>query len=104
MSILLTTQVVYPCRPIEADNSLLNTGSALSTYLNTSTSKLHIVQYLYKCSFRRHIDWISWKYQPFQCGNRLYTSESDVCRRQILTYKDGPRTERIKIFIMNIDH
>ena len=41
---------------------------------------------------------------PFQSGNRLYTSESDVCRRQILTYKDGrrqilthkdgPRTER----------
>ena len=30
---------------------------------------------------------------PFQCGDRLYTSESDVCRRQILAYKDGPRTE-----------
>ena len=30
-------------------------------------------------------------------------SESDVCRRQILTYKDGPRTERIKIFIMAED-
>ena len=29
--------------------------------------------------------------------------ESDVCRRQILTYKDDPRTERIKIFIMTID-
>ena len=27
----------------------------------------------------------------------LYTSESDVCRRQILTYKDGPRTERVKV-------
>ena len=26
----------------------------------------------------------------------IYTSESDVCRRQILTYKDGPRTEKIK--------
>ena len=44
---------------------------------------------------------------PFQRGDRLYarighlyTSESDVCRRQILTYKDGPRTERIKIFLM----
>ena len=24
-------------------------------------------------------------------------SESDVCRRQILTYKYGPRTERIKL-------
>ena len=31
----------------------------------------------------------------FQCEDRLYTSESDVYRRQILTYKDGPRTERV---------
>ena len=37
--------------------------------------------------------------QPFQCGDRFYTSESDVCRCQILTYKDGPRTERLKIFL-----
>ena len=36
----------------------------------------------------------------FQHGHRLYTSESDVCRRQILAYKDCPRTERNKIFIM----
>ena len=35
-------------------------------------------------------------FQFFQCGDRLYTSESDVYRRQILTYKDGPRTERVK--------
>ena len=28
----------------------------------------------------------------------LYTSESDVCRRQIRTYKDGPRTERITFY------
>ena len=34
-------------------------------------------------------------YKPFQCVDRLYTSESDVCRRQIMTYEDGPRTERI---------
>ena len=31
----------------------------------------------------------------FQGGDRLYTSESDVHRRQILTYKDGPRDERV---------
>ena len=37
---------------------------------------------------------------PFQCGDRLYTSVSDVCRRQMLTYKDDPRTEGIKIFII----
>ena len=30
----------------------------------------------------------------------LYTSESDVCRRQILTYKDDPRTERNELIIM----
>ena len=28
--------------------------------------------------------------KKIQCGDRLYTSESDVYRRQILTYKDGP--------------
>ena len=27
---------------------------------------------------------------------RLYTSKSDVCRRQILTYKDDPRDESVK--------
>ena len=27
---------------------------------------------------------------------RLYMSESDVYRRQIVAYKDGPRTERVK--------
>ena len=27
--------------------------------------------------------------------DRLYTSESDVYRRQILTYKDGPRAKRV---------
>ena len=26
--------------------------------------------------------------------DRLYTSESDVCRRHILTYRDSPRTEK----------
>ena len=42
--------------------------------------------------------------ESFQRGDRLTTSESDVYRRQILTYKDGhPRNERIKIFIMTVD-
>ena len=40
---------------------------------------------------------------PFQRGDRLYTSESNVYRRQILTYKGGPRTEKFKIFIMVVD-
>ena len=35
-------------------------------------------------------------FDPFQRGDRLHTSESDVFRRRILTSKDGPRTERIK--------
>ena len=30
-------------------------------------------------------------------------SESDVCGRQILTYKDGPHAERIQIFITAVD-
>ena len=38
----------------------------------------------------------------FQRENRLYTSESDVCRYQILKYKDGPHTE-IKIFLMVVE-
>ena len=42
-------------------------------------------------------------HQPFQRGDRLYTSKSDVCRRQILTYKDGSHNERNKIFIMVVD-
>ena len=41
-------------------------------------------------------------YQPF-AGTVVNTSESDVCRCQILTYKDGPRTARIKIFLMAVD-
>ena len=32
----------------------------------------------------------------FQCGGRLYTSESDMNRRQILMYKDDPRAKKIK--------
>ena len=34
--------------------------------------------------------------QPFQCEDPLYTSESDVYRRHILTYKDGPRNDIFK--------
>ena len=30
-------------------------------------------------------------------------SESDVCICRIVTYKDDPRTEKIKIFIMAVD-
>ena len=30
---------------------------------------------------------------------RIYTSESDVYRRQILTYKDSPRAERVNTTI-----
>ena len=35
-----------------------------------------------------------------QRGDRLYTSESDVCRRQILTYKIGPQAVRVKILVV----
>ena len=35
-------------------------------------------------------------FQFFQCGDRFYTSESAAYRRQILTYKDGPRAQRAK--------
>ena len=33
----------------------------------------------------------------------LFTSEPDVYRRQILTYIDDPRAERIKVFLMAVD-
>ena len=37
-------------------------------------------------------------FQILQYGDRLYTSEYDVYRRQVLAYKDGPRAGRaIKI-------
>ena len=35
----------------------------------------------------------------FSAGTVFYTSESDVYRRQILTYKDGPRAERVNISV-----
>ena len=38
-------------------------------------------------------------FQFFQSGDRLYTSESDVYRRQILAYRDGLRVESIVPFI-----
>ena len=37
---------------------------------------------------------------PFHIMSCRYTSESDVCRRQIPTSKVDPRTERLKICIM----
>ena len=33
----------------------------------------------------------------FQRRDRLYASEADVYRRQLLTYKDGPRPESVNI-------
>ena len=36
---------------------------------------------------------------PFQGGDRLWTPESDVYRRQILTSKVGHRTERVNKLI-----
>ena len=41
--------------------------------------------------------------QPSQLGNRFYSSESDVCRRQIPTYNDDSRIKRITICIMVVD-
>ena len=33
--------------------------------------------------------------EPFQQGNRLHTSESDVCRRQILMLEFDPHNEKV---------
>ena len=35
----------------------------------------------------------------FQCVARLYTSEYDVYRYKTLTYKDSPRSERVKTYV-----
>ena len=35
-----------------------------------------------------------------QRGDRFYTSESDVYRRQILTYKVDPRAVRVNLFYL----
>ena len=35
--------------------------------------------------------------QNLTSTDRLYTSESDVHRRQILTYKDGPRAGKVYV-------
>ena len=40
--------------------------------------------------------------KPFQRGDRLYTSESDVCRRHILTYKEHPNSERTKKHVVKM--
>ena len=50
----------------------------------------HVVRYTYD------------KALTLSARDRLYTSESDVYSRQTLTYKDDPRTERIKICIMTV--
>ena len=39
-----------------------------------------------------------------QRGDRLYTSESDVYRRQIVTCKDDPRTESVNPYPADHDH
>ena len=52
------------------------------------------------------LSWYCWRnYQlfPLQLGDWLETSESDPCRRQILTYKIDPRTVKVKIFLMAVD-
>ena len=40
---------------------------------------------------------------PLQCGDRLSPSESDVCRRQVMTTKIDPCTVRVNMFIMAVD-
>ena len=34
---------------------------------------------------------------------RLYTSESDIYRHKFLTYKDGPRAERVEVILFKGD-
>ena len=54
-------------------------------------------------AFRFRLNTILWVYGHykyvnfFSRGDRLYTSESDVCKRQNLTYKDGFRGEKVTL-------
>ena len=43
------------------------------------------------------------KIHPFSARDRLCVSASDVCRRQMLTHKDAPRTERINRCMITVD-
>ena len=43
------------------------------------------------------------KGSPLQRWDRLQSSESDICRRQILTSKVDPRIVGVRIFIMVVD-
>ena len=64
------------------------------------------------CSIRNHHKYLSWlfplylntyvmglrpleMFEFFQCGDRLYSPESDVYRRQIVTYKNGRSAKRV---------
>ena len=40
--------------------------------------------------------------QPLEIVYFFYTSEYDVYRRQIMTYKNGPRTERVNVIAIQI--
>ena len=82
------------------------------TYFHECASATYFLPALFRCQLHFQSSWTPVSHhdmtgysvtEPFQCGDRLCTSESDVSRRQILTYKDGPRTESIKIFIMVVD-
>ena len=45
--------------------------------------------------------WIYGRYKYLMLSMRLITSESDVYRRQNLTYKDGPRDEWVNQIIIS---
>ena len=42
-------------------------------------------------------------FELLQCGDRLESLESDVCRRQILTSKVDHHTVRVKIVILIVE-
>ena len=58
----------------------------VNNYVLTTTGS-HIVCFICGCSLY---------HAPLTILARRWTSESDVCRRQILTFKDRPRAEELK--------
>ena len=103
----LISVVAYYINHLAMTTGDMNTNTESNSFCESSTSFLFtelVITMKYGGGFLCNLVFTEWRQcvsqnskclnrnQPFQCGDRLKTSESDVLRRQILTSKDGPRT------------
>ena len=64
----------------------------------------HVLYNVLECISNIIFGSCSYKYIIYNAGTVFICQNlADVCRRQILTYKDCPRTEKMKIFIVAVD-